>query len=760
MRAVSRADRHGVYLEFVSEPGFHLMLKSLEQLPSGIRLLNVRRREVAGQDETLATVYVPDEKRSNFLRKIESYKTEQTASGKPKNAKLVDSVSDIRSAVLESFWRTTDLDRIPGDVPEWIELWVRSDDDTALSSVDALLRRTGVPARDALLDFPERTVRLIKASRVQIEAIIEQSDWVAELRPAVSVASEVLRLDNRDQVDLVRQMLERCEFSDLSNTGVCLLDTGVNHGHPLLKPIMNDADLHAVREEWGSEDDDGHGTWMAGTAAYGNFLEAIVSKRPLGVEYVLESAKILPPDHKNRKELWGAVTSQGISRAEIQAPARRRVICMAVTSTEDRNRGLPSSWSAAVDELASGYFDDPRRLIVVSAGNSDSTSWGDYPESNKTDEVHDPAQAWNALTVGAHTMLTQIDAPELRGYQAVAPAGGLSPHSTCSFNWSSIKWPIKPEVLLEGGNVARGPDGFITECDDLQLISTSRDPQVAQFVAFSMTSAAAAHAAHMAARLQVLYPDAWPETIRAAMVHSAEWTDTMERQFPASSKTEYALRARVCGYGVPDLDRAAYCMRNFLTLVAQAEMQPFDLADGKAVTKDMHFYSLPWPTDVLASLGAVPVTMRVTLSYFIEPGPGEVGWQDRYRYASHGFRFEVNGPGETEPEFKQRINRQAREDGQPPGSAGPSDHWMIGRARNVGSVHSDIWTGTAADLAASNLVAVYPTTGWWRERRNQNRVTRSSRYALMVSIHVPAEGVDIYTPVAVQIGIPVEIPAR
>ena len=31
-----------------------------------------------------------------------------------------------------------------------------------------------------------------------------------------------------------------------------------------------------------------------------------------------------------------------------------------------------------------------------------------YPDSNKTREVHDPAQAWNALTVGAFTNKTRI----------------------------------------------------------------------------------------------------------------------------------------------------------------------------------------------------------------------------------------------------------------------------------------------------------------------------------------------------------------
>lgn len=154
--------------------------------------------------------------------------------------------------------------------------------------------------------------------------------------------------------------------------------------------------------------------------------------------------------------------------------------------------------------------------------------------------------------------------------------------------------------------------------------------------------------------------------------------------------------------------------------------------------------------------------MRVTLSYFIEPGPGEIGWQDRYRYPSHALRFAVNGPGEEEGHFVQRINRLARDEGEHPGTEGPGDRWVIGDARNVGSVHSDIWQGSAADLANSNLIGIYSAVGWWRERHYLGTWNRDCRYSLVVSIESPIQNIDIYTPVAIQIGltVPIEVPVR
>jgi len=62
---------------------------------------------------------------------------------------------------------------------------------------------------------------------------------------------------------------------------------------------------------------------------------------------------------------------------------------------------------------------------------------------------------------------------------------------------------------------------------------------------------------------------------------------------------------------------------NSLTLVSEAEIQPFEKVGSNFRTKDMHLYELPWPRDILENLGEEKVEMRITLSYFIEPGPGD-----------------------------------------------------------------------------------------------------------------------------------------
>lgn len=763
-QAVAHAERHGNYLEFASAPGFDLVIDSLEARRSGIRLLNVRVVGEAEQARTLATVYVPNNRSAHFLRKVRVYASEATKKGTPKNDPLVRSIEDVRDALLEAFW-TDSIKPLPGNQPEWTEVWLSSDTESVIQRFRELLQRMRIEEHEhrPLLRFPERAVLLVLARRNQLAQLIEFSEDIAELRAARSTIGFFLELENRDQIEWVRELQQRMQVEANTGVAVCILDGGVNNTHPLLTPVLADVDLHKVMPAWGTGDNDGHGTLMAGTAGFGDLQALLESRDQVRVTHVLESVKILPPPPAtNPKHLWGHVTWQGVNRAEIQAPTRKRIICMAVTAEDDRDRGKPTSWSAEIDALAAGADGSRQRLLLISGGNvREPADWGNYPAANLTNQVHDPAQAWNALTVGGCTFRTKIDDSTLDGYIAIAPSGSLSPFSSTSATWPHSTWPIKPEIVFEGGNAAKNDGGAVLDPDDLKLLSTFYNPTIAQFAGFDGTSAAVAQVAWMAAQIQVAYPQAWPETIRAILVHSATWTDAMKQMFlRGTEKSGYRLLLRTCGYGIPDLNHALYCMRNSLTLVSQAELQPFHRKDnGSYATLDMHLYRLPWPREVLLGLGETRVSMRVTLSYFVEPGPGEIGWKDRYRYASHGLRFELNSPGESEGEFLRRINRQQRdeEEGRPD-TEGPNDHWTLGQQRNVGSIHSDIWSGRAADLASSHLIAVRPSIGWWRERHHLGKWDKRCRYSLVVSIHTPSEEMDVYTPVAVQIGVQTPIP--
>ncbi|MGJ1192991.1 hypothetical protein [Flavobacterium lindanitolerans] len=93
---------------------------------------------------------------------------------------------------------------------------------------------------------------------------------------------------------------------------------------------------------------------------------------------------------------------------------------------------------------------------------------------------------------------------------------------------------------------------------------------------------------------------------------------------------------------------------------------------------------------------------------------------------------------------------------------GQERNWNLGEnLRNKGSIHKDTWEGTAVDLATRNVIAVYPTTCWWKTRKKLQRYENSVRYSLIISISSPSNEIDIYTPVQnvieAKVAIPVEI---
>ena len=172
----------------------------------------------------------------------------------------------------------------------------------------------------------------------------------------------------------------------------------------------------------------------------------------------------------------------------------------------------------------------------------------------------------------------------------------------------------------------------------------------------------------------------------------------------AGSQAQKLAMLRRYGWGVPDLSRALLSAADDATLMIEDALLPFR-KDGPVVkTRDMNLHRLPWPREELASLGALNVELRITLSYFIEPNPGERGWTRRHRYSSHNLRFVVKSSLETLPAFRQRINKaaEAEETGQAivgAADAAGGDDWILGPIRDRGSIHSDIWRGSAAALA-------------------------------------------------------------
>ena len=419
----------GIQIEFESFPGIELAVESLADARQKIELLNVIHRE----GKTFATIFVPEGKLSTIEKKLHDYLEEKKdRNGRARdNRKLVDAIQSFRSAALEALW-TDAQDQFPEDPEEsiWWEVWlpVRGNRQAVIHDFTSLAEASEIIVSEQVLQFPECSVLLAKGNKLQFSQSGLLLNSISELRKAKETADFFDALTPEEQqgwADDLRNRLVQPKASEQSPY-ICILDTGVNTGHPLLSPFIQPADQLTLDEDWTGADDDGHGTGMAGLAAWGDLTHSLEDTNAVEVNHLLESVKVLRYPNDNEGKHLGIVTASGVSLPEIQNPERTRIFSMALSATDTRDRGRPSAWSAAMDSLAVDYLGENQtpRLFAICAGNTkdDLVNMTRYPDFNLTQDIHDPGQSWNALTIGAYTNKVNIADDDADEYQALAPA--------------------------------------------------------------------------------------------------------------------------------------------------------------------------------------------------------------------------------------------------------------------------------------------------------------------------------------------------
>lgn len=673
----------------------------------------------------------------------------------PQRKNFVEPIEAVRHARLETLW-TDDLDALPRDPQQvlWWEVWCfKSVADQVLAAIDRLGARAA--SLENRLYFPEAIVIPVLANRVTIELMLFATVGISELRRASATPAFFIEEDRENQLGHSERLAARTIWPPNDAPAVCLLDTGVNRAHALIEPALAVDDTNSFNGDWGSSDDEGHGTGMAGLALHGDLLPVLSDEREVVLTHRLESVKILPPDGfpPNDPRSYGPITQGAAAIAEIEAPGRSRVFCLAVTN-DSVSGSRPTTWSAAIDQAAVGKMigDDesaPRRLFLVSSGNAPAHIERARILSADEYSIEDPAQSWNALTVGGYTDKVVIDDEGYEDWTPLAEAGNLSPFTRTSVTWPQSKAPFKPEIVMEAGNRAVSPSGNeVLSLDSLGLLTTGPDTEEQPLVAFSASSAATAQASRMAAMLSAKYPEMWPETIRALMIHSAEWTASMMAALDRANKRGAYILLRQFGYGVPSYERAVASADNHLALIAQNTITPFRSSDGRRF-RDSHFFRLPWPREVLEGLGEQDVRLKITLSYFIEPNPGTSSAIDPQRYQSHGLRFDLKRRLETEAQFLRRVNPLERDDPRERVDGVLDEGWRFGpQSISAGSLHCDEWVGPAVQLASRDIICIKPVMGWWRSRGSLEECNQGARYALLVTLSAPEVDVELYNPIA------------
>lgn len=446
---------------------------------------------------------------------------------------------------------------------------------------------------------PELTLYRVRCTSIQAAVLLRHRDVrTVDLPPSFALERSVVFQDIKN--------FPAIETPETNAPPVAILDSGLASGHPLLKSAIGEA--KSFLPGAGPDDENGHGTHVAGLALYGDF-EKYLRGRNFVPTLRLYSGRILD---KNNENTTGFVENH-IEEA-VRYFANEYQCKVFNLSFGDANKpyigGHLKGLSLTLDILSR----ELGVLFVVSSGNHqvgpdspNGLDWRDqYPKYLLTDDwrLIEPAPALNVLTVGS---LARHDRTFNSQHHSTDPAEVPIAHrgqpSPFTRSGVSVDGAIKPELVAYGGNWALNTlanHALLSRHAGLGVVSTGH-----RFVdghPFSLdvgTSMAAPQVAHLAASVFREQPEASINLVRALLCLNAAVPSATQDLI----KQDKTFR-QICGYGKVDERAMCRSLENTVTLAASDRIE----------NKRHHFYEIPIPAEFV-SKGKRPREIAVALAY-------------------------------------------------------------------------------------------------------------------------------------------------
>lgn len=415
-----------------------------------------------------------------------------------------------------------------------------------------------------------------------------------------------------------------------NNCGILVIDSGVQRGHPLIAPVLGEADVFSDPEQklikGGADDVNGHGTSVAGIAIYGD-VENCIKKLSFDPTAWLFSARVTDEDCKYYEDLLLETQLDRAIKAFVDNYPNCKVINISLGDYEKFYiDGMKQFRLAAkIDEIAYQYqIKNINIVFVISAGNSYHEELEyeqlrtEYPNYllNKNARIIDPATSAIALTVGSlsYGRGSMTEPSDIRR-QAIAKLPGYpSPFTRTGFGVDGM---IKPDIVDFGGDLAldlsyrEGLDlPKVSQLGDnvagVSVVTFSKNFQSSLFHICSGTSFAAPRVANIAAQLFTKYPNASSNLIRALIVNSAVLPKEIPDEFSKGTESQKIKKQlQIYGYGQTDLERAMYSADNYVVL----SEDNIDIPVGK-----FHIYEIPQLPEEFFDIEGTR-TLSVTLAF-------------------------------------------------------------------------------------------------------------------------------------------------
>ncbi len=459
----------------------------------------------------------------------------------------------------------------------------------------------------------------VKLTNEIFDAIIELNEIARADRPS---------LPHFNPFEFTNPDISDIEFNepDENAVGILIIDSGIISNHPMLERCVGGEENFQSGEKQ-LQDMVGHGTAVAGCAAYGDVEESLKNKVFTPENWVF-SAKVMFAEKNDFSDIKSAIYDpekliehqfkEAVESFLSNVDYNIKVVNISLGNSNEvwhkhYSRQLP--FAALIDELA---FTFPDVIFIVSAGNHPSQNLYDsiqeikdnYPSfltENEDYKIINPATSALALTIGSIAGKIKTADDSFDGDKIKTPIADKDQPSSFTRTGPGINGMIKPELVEYGGNlILSNAYGRIIE-DQGGKLALLNNKTTENIIKYGYgTSFSAPKVAYLVGKIAKKYPGKSADFIKNMLLVGSDYPFIPNKNFYNTSDKKKAetKHLSVCGYGLSNFENVINSYSNRTVL--------WD--EGEIGLNQIKVYSLQLPEIFFNEKGKKKITVTLTFT--------------------------------------------------------------------------------------------------------------------------------------------------
>lgn len=623
-------------------------------------------------DSHTVVVALDKKKKEEIERKIDTYGKTSKFHSYFDHIKGVEPIQ-IENKISKKFEKLEESAQIRSEIDFYSNLGLE-DYEKSIDYIKKLIGKENITYRK---ENPETPFIRIKAKKNEIKNIAAGVPAIKKIEPIPDLQITAGTAKKTEEVEFAPpdQKLET----------IMVIDCGINHSHPGIKNVLIFRKSYTSNTNTEDSHEKGHGTSVAGLAAYGELdinQKHLTPSSKIGVAKILDDTAEDIPIEDTLEEIVKDGVKSGI-----------RIYSLTIMYNNPAKE--ISKIAYVIDRLSKDY----NVLFIIATGNLDpadieqfhlqSNPYPKYLENNESSRIFIGAEACCAITVGgiAH----------VGGQDTIAAKGEASPFTRAG---PTPDGRLKPDLVHYAGNINKKYD-YST---DLGVVSLNYDLAKGIYSVMNVgTSFSTPIVANMASRLLYAYPKASANLLRALLAHNSDIKDS----FRNVGEPRF-----VYGFGFPDA----------ATLLKSTVYAPTLLFEGEINADENAEIKIPVPKDIGQVKGSKFI--KITMAY--DPIVSLANSSINYSLVN----------------LKFRILRKNKKGGYT--KIGSSDGgWQLKTYRIIenNTIKKDRYQWDRGHAGEDWVIRVEPFV------KGDKKVIPRQKFAIVVTIEDSRQEIDLYTPI-------------